>query len=74
MAVEAKDELCRGRALWQMGAARSASGAWKDAEAPLQQSLTVLQQVLGNSHLDLARIYNGTRPELQQHPRICLPC
>ncbi len=58
-AKAAGDSLAESRALWQIGAALTEAGSWREAEPPLTQSLTLLEASVGNFHLDIARVCNS---------------
>ena len=53
------DSVTKGRALWQIGASMIEAGHWREAEPPLTQSLAILEQHMGNFHLDIARVCNS---------------
>ena len=61
MAVEQKDRVAQGRALWQLGSVLGDQGQFKNAEVPLRDALAILESELGSDHLDIAKACNGTQ-------------
>lgn len=59
-AVEQKDRVAQGRALWQLGSVLGDQGQFKNAEVPLRDALAILESELGSDHLDIAKACNGT--------------
>ena len=59
MAVEQKDRVAQGRALWQLGSVLGDQGQFKNAEVPLRDALAILESELGSDHLDIAKACNG---------------
>lgn len=59
MAVEQKDRVAQGRALWQLGSVLGDQGQFKNAEVPLRDALALLESELGSDHLDIAKACNG---------------
>lgn len=66
MAVDQKDRVAQGRALWQLGSVLGDQGQFKNAEVPLRDALALLESELGSDHLDIAKACNGSSP------RVCL--
>lgn len=62
MAVEQKDRVAQGRALWQLGSVLGDQGQFKNAEVPLHDALALLESELGSDHLDIAKACNGSPP------------
>lgn len=62
MAVEQKDRVAQGRALWQLGSVLGDQGQFKNAEVPLRDALAILESELGSDHLDIAKACNGSPP------------
>ena len=62
MAVEQKDRVAQGRALWQLGSVLGDQGEFKNAEVPLRDALAILESELGSDHLDIAKACNGSPP------------
>lgn len=62
MAVDQKDRVAQGRALWQLGSVLGDQGQFKDAEVPLRDALALLESELGSDHLDIAKACNGSSP------------
>lgn len=60
MAVEQKDRVAQGRALWQLGSVLGDQGQFKNAEVPLHDALALLESELGSDHLDIAKACNGS--------------
>jgi len=58
-AVEQKDRVAQGRALWQLGSVLGDQGQFKNAEVPLRDALALLESELGSDHLDIAKACNG---------------
>jgi len=58
-AVEQKDRVAQGRALWQLGSVLGDQGQFKNAEVPLRDALAILESELGSDHLDIAKACNG---------------
>ena len=58
-AVEQKDRVAQGRALWQLGSVLGDQGQFKNAEVPLRDALAILEAELGSDHLDIAKACNG---------------
>ena len=63
-AVEQKDRVAQGRALWQLGSVLGDQGQFKNAEVPLRDALAILEAELGSDHLDIAKACNGTDSSL----------
>lgn len=59
-AVDQKDRVAQGRALWQLGSVLGDQGQFKNAEVPLRDALAILESELGSDHLDIAKACNGT--------------
>lgn len=64
MAVEQKDRVAQGRALWQLGSVLGDQGQFKNAEVPLRDALVILESELGSDHLDIAKACNGSHTAL----------
>ncbi len=69
-AVEQKDRVAQGRALWQLGSVLGDQGQFKNAEVPLRDALAILESELGSDHLDIARACNGKNIAVRN--RACL--
>ena len=53
------DKVCHSQALWQLGASYIAVGGWREAETPLSTALVMMEDALGMTHLNVARICNS---------------
>ena len=67
MALEQKDRVAQGRALWQLGSVLGDQGQFKNAEVPLRDALALLESELGSDHLDIAKACNGSLPTACPH-------
>ena len=54
-----RDQVSKGRALWQLGASLTDGGSWREAEPPLTEALALLEAEHGPFHLDIARVCNS---------------
>ena len=72
-AVEQKDRVAQGRALWQLGSVLGDQGQFKNAEVPLRDALAILESELGSDHLDIAKACNGTDSGLLSFIRHKIP-
>ena len=66
-AVEAGQDAELAQALWQLGCVLSDQARWADAEAPLRQSLLLMESLEHSDLQDIACVCNGDSTDNLTH-------